>query len=84
MTTIGFVGLGAMGSRIAGRLLEGNTLYGTNRTASRASELTRRGMITRDIAAFFEVLARMAAAPGATARPARSGMLTVGTAGSTP
>jgi 3-hydroxyisobutyrate dehydrogenase-like beta-hydroxyacid dehydrogenase len=57
MTTIGFVGLGAMGSRIAGRLLEGNTLYGTNRTASRA--------------------------PGATARPARSGMLTVGTAGST-
>jgi 3-hydroxyisobutyrate dehydrogenase-like beta-hydroxyacid dehydrogenase len=47
MTAIGFVGLGAMGSRIAGRLLEGNTLYGTNRTASRASELTRRGMVWR-------------------------------------
>jgi 3-hydroxyisobutyrate dehydrogenase-like beta-hydroxyacid dehydrogenase len=47
MTTIGFVGLGAMGGRIAGRLLEGNQLYGTNRTASRASELTRRGMIWR-------------------------------------
>ncbi len=28
MTAIGFVGLGAMGSRIAGRLLEGNQLYG--------------------------------------------------------
>jgi len=47
MTAIGFVGLGSMGSRIAGRLLEGNTLYGTNRTASRASELTRRGMAWR-------------------------------------
>jgi 3-hydroxyisobutyrate dehydrogenase-like beta-hydroxyacid dehydrogenase len=47
MTAIGFVGLGAMGSQIAGRLLEGNTLYGTNRTASRASELIRRGMAWR-------------------------------------
>jgi 3-hydroxyisobutyrate dehydrogenase-like beta-hydroxyacid dehydrogenase len=47
---------------------------------ARAEEL---GYARRDIAAFFEVLARMAGAPGATARPARSGMLTVGTAGST-
>jgi len=47
MTAIGFVGLGAMGSQIAGRLLEGNTLYGTNRTPSRASELIRRGMVWR-------------------------------------
>jgi len=47
MTAIGFVGLGAMGSRIAGRLLDGNQLYGTNRTASRAGELTGRGMIWR-------------------------------------
>jgi 3-hydroxyisobutyrate dehydrogenase-like beta-hydroxyacid dehydrogenase len=47
MTAIGFVGLGAMGSRIAGRLLEGNTLYGTNRTASRAGELIRQGMVWR-------------------------------------
>jgi len=47
MTAIGFVGLGAMGSRMAGRLLEGNTLYGTNRTASKADELARRGMIWR-------------------------------------
>jgi len=47
MTAIGFVGLGAMGSRIAGRLLDGNQLYGTNRTRSRASELTRQGMVWR-------------------------------------
>ncbi len=48
MIAIGFVGLGAMGSRIAGRLLEGNRLYGTNRTASKAGELTGRGMAWRD------------------------------------
>ena len=37
MSTIGFVGLGAMGSRIASRLLDaGNDVYGTNRTKSRA------------------------------------------------
>jgi 3-hydroxyisobutyrate dehydrogenase-like beta-hydroxyacid dehydrogenase len=48
MTTIGFVGLGAMGSRVAGRLLEGNQLYGTNRTASKADDLTRRGMVWRN------------------------------------
>jgi 3-hydroxyisobutyrate dehydrogenase-like beta-hydroxyacid dehydrogenase len=47
MTTIGVVGLGAMGSRIAGRLLEGNQLHGTNRTISRASGLTARGMAWR-------------------------------------
>lgn len=32
MATIGFVGLGAMGSRFAHRLLAGNTVCGTNRT----------------------------------------------------
>jgi 3-hydroxyisobutyrate dehydrogenase-like beta-hydroxyacid dehydrogenase len=47
MTAIGFIGLGAMGSRIAGRLLEGNQVYGTNRTASKAGELTGRGMAWR-------------------------------------
>ena len=37
MSAVGFVGLGAMGSRIAGRLLDaGNELYGTNRTKSKA------------------------------------------------
>jgi 3-hydroxyisobutyrate dehydrogenase-like beta-hydroxyacid dehydrogenase len=38
MGTIGFIGLGAMGSRIAGRLLDaGNELYATNRTKSKPS-----------------------------------------------
>ena len=63
MTTIGFVGLGAMGSRIAGRLLEGNQVYGTNRTASKAGELTGRGMVwrgtPREVAAAAEVVFSM-------------------------
>jgi len=48
MTEIGFVGLGAMGGRIAGRLLPGHHVYGTNRTASKADALTKRGLIWRD------------------------------------
>ena len=45
MTTIGFVGLGAMGSRIAGRLLSaGHTVYGTNRTPAKAQALIDRGL----------------------------------------
>ena len=48
MTAIGFIGLGAMGSRIAGRLLDGSRLYGTNRTAAKAAGLIGRGMIWRD------------------------------------
>ena len=44
MTTLGFVGLGAMGGRIAGRLLEGHQVYGTNRTSAKAGPLTRRGL----------------------------------------
>jgi 3-hydroxyisobutyrate dehydrogenase-like beta-hydroxyacid dehydrogenase len=48
MTAIGFVGLGAMGSRLAGRLLDGNVVYGTNRTAGRADGLIERGMSWRD------------------------------------
>jgi 3-hydroxyisobutyrate dehydrogenase-like beta-hydroxyacid dehydrogenase len=45
MSAIGFVGLGAMGSRIAGRLLDaGNEVYGTNRTESRARPLIERGL----------------------------------------
>ena len=47
MTRIGFVGLGAMGSRIAGRLLQDHQVYGTNRSAAKASELIARGMIWR-------------------------------------
>jgi 3-hydroxyisobutyrate dehydrogenase-like beta-hydroxyacid dehydrogenase len=49
MTTVGFVGLGAMGGRIAGRLLaSGHAVYGTNRTASNAGSLIERGLIWRD------------------------------------
>jgi 3-hydroxyisobutyrate dehydrogenase-like beta-hydroxyacid dehydrogenase len=45
MGTIGFVGLGAMGSQMTGRLLDsGNTVYGTNRTRSKAQELIGRGL----------------------------------------
>jgi EAL domain-containing protein (putative c-di-GMP-specific phosphodiesterase class I)/3-hydroxyisobutyrate dehydrogenase-like beta-hydroxyacid dehydrogenase len=46
---IGFVGLGAMGSRVAGRLLEsGRLLYGTNRTRSRAEGLIEQGLRWRE------------------------------------
>jgi 3-hydroxyisobutyrate dehydrogenase-like beta-hydroxyacid dehydrogenase len=45
MTTIAVVGLGAMGGRIAGRLLsQGYDVYGTNRTKSKASTLIEQGM----------------------------------------
>jgi 3-hydroxyisobutyrate dehydrogenase-like beta-hydroxyacid dehydrogenase len=49
MSTIGFVGLGAMGSRIAGRLLDaGHEVYGTNRTKSKAQALLDRGLQWRE------------------------------------
>jgi 3-hydroxyisobutyrate dehydrogenase-like beta-hydroxyacid dehydrogenase len=49
MTTIGFVGIGAMGSRIAGRLLDaGNELYGNDRTKPKAQPLIERGLQWRD------------------------------------
>jgi 3-hydroxyisobutyrate dehydrogenase-like beta-hydroxyacid dehydrogenase len=49
MNTIGFVGLGAMGSRIAERLLDsGNQVYATNRTKSKAQALIDRGLKWRD------------------------------------
>jgi 3-hydroxyisobutyrate dehydrogenase-like beta-hydroxyacid dehydrogenase len=48
MTTIGFVGLGAMGAPLAGRLLDGNQMYGTNRTKAKASALIERGLRWRD------------------------------------
>src|SRR5262245_9872714 len=45
VTTLGFVGLGAMGSRMARRLLEaGHPLVGYNRTASKAERLVAAGM----------------------------------------
>jgi 3-hydroxyisobutyrate dehydrogenase-like beta-hydroxyacid dehydrogenase len=48
VAAIGFVGLGSMGAPIAGRLLEGNRVYGTNRTQSKAAPLIGRGLIWRD------------------------------------
>jgi 3-hydroxyisobutyrate dehydrogenase-like beta-hydroxyacid dehydrogenase len=49
MSTIGFIGLGAMGSRIAGRLLDaGHDVYGTNRTKNKAERLIERGVQWRD------------------------------------
>jgi 3-hydroxyisobutyrate dehydrogenase-like beta-hydroxyacid dehydrogenase len=49
MSTIGFVGLGAMGSRIATRLIEaGHQVHGTNRTPGKAQPLIDRGMIWMD------------------------------------
>ena len=44
-TTLGFVGLGAMGGRMARRLLDaGYPLCGYNRTAAKAADLVRAGM----------------------------------------
>ena len=48
MSTIGFVGLGSMGAPIAGRLLQGHQVYGTNRTQSKATGLIERGLIWLD------------------------------------
>jgi 3-hydroxyisobutyrate dehydrogenase-like beta-hydroxyacid dehydrogenase len=45
---IGFVGLGSMGAPLAGRLLPGNQVYGTNRTRAKASALIEQGLIWRD------------------------------------
>jgi 3-hydroxyisobutyrate dehydrogenase-like beta-hydroxyacid dehydrogenase len=45
MTTLGFVGLGAMGSRVVKRLLDaGDTVIGYNRTRSKAQWLLEAGM----------------------------------------
>jgi 3-hydroxyisobutyrate dehydrogenase-like beta-hydroxyacid dehydrogenase len=44
-TTLGFVGLGAMGGRMARRLLDGGfALHGYNRTAAKAAALVAAGM----------------------------------------
>jgi 3-hydroxyisobutyrate dehydrogenase-like beta-hydroxyacid dehydrogenase len=49
MSTIGFVGLGAMGSRLAGRLLDSDhEVYGTNRTKTKAAPLIERGLRWRE------------------------------------
>jgi 3-hydroxyisobutyrate dehydrogenase-like beta-hydroxyacid dehydrogenase len=58
---IGVVGLGVMGGRIAGRLLNfGYTVFGTNRTRARAAPLVERGLVwcdtPRQVAAAAEVV----------------------------
>jgi 3-hydroxyisobutyrate dehydrogenase-like beta-hydroxyacid dehydrogenase len=64
MSTIGFVGLGAMGSRVAGRLLDaGNEVYGTNRTKLKAQTLIDHGLqwhdTPREVAAAADVMFSM-------------------------
>lgn len=65
MSTIGFVGLGALGAPIAGRLLEGNTVYGTARTRARAKPLIEQGMhwraTPREVAAAADIVFSMVA-----------------------
>jgi 3-hydroxyisobutyrate dehydrogenase-like beta-hydroxyacid dehydrogenase len=64
MARIGFVGLGTMGGRIAGRLLSlGYEVYGTNRTRSKADPLIERGLrwcdSPREVAEAAEVVFSM-------------------------
>jgi 3-hydroxyisobutyrate dehydrogenase-like beta-hydroxyacid dehydrogenase len=64
MSTVGFVGLGAMGSRIAGRLLDaGHRVYATNRTVAKAQPLVERGLVwqdtPREVAASADVVLSM-------------------------
>ena len=64
MSVVGFVGLGAMGGPIAGRLLAaGHEVHGTNRTPSKAGPLIQRGLIwhktPREVAAAADVVFSM-------------------------
>src|SRR3954465_12629747 len=63
---IGFIGLGAMGSSIAGRLLDpGHPVSATNRTAAKAQPLIERGLAwrgtAREVAASTDVVFSMVA-----------------------
>jgi 3-hydroxyisobutyrate dehydrogenase-like beta-hydroxyacid dehydrogenase len=64
MSTVGFIGLGTMGGRVAGRLLDhGHELYGTDRTKDKAQALIDRGLqwrsSPREVAAAAEVVFSM-------------------------
>jgi 3-hydroxyisobutyrate dehydrogenase-like beta-hydroxyacid dehydrogenase len=64
MSTIGFVGLGTMGGRIAGRLLaSGHQVHATNRTVAKAQPLIDRGLhwhaTPREVAAAADVVFSM-------------------------
>ena len=64
MSNIGFVGLGTMGGRIAGRLLaSGHQVHGTNRTVAKARPLIDRGLrwhaTPREVAAAADIVFSM-------------------------
>jgi 3-hydroxyisobutyrate dehydrogenase-like beta-hydroxyacid dehydrogenase len=64
MSSIGFVGLGAMGGRLAGRLLAaGYEVHGYNRTRGKASPLVEQGLIwndtPREVAAAVDIVFTM-------------------------
>jgi 3-hydroxyisobutyrate dehydrogenase-like beta-hydroxyacid dehydrogenase len=64
LSSIGVIGLGAMGGRIAARLLDaGHRVYGTNRTAAKAEPLVERGLVwvgtAREVAASADVVLSM-------------------------
>jgi len=78
MSTVGVVGLGTMGSRIAGRLLDaGHRVHATNRTKGKAQPLMERGLVWQDtpraVAAASDVVFSMvtddAALDGVTGGP---------------
>jgi|SRR3954454_24187991 len=76
---IGFIGLGAMGSRIAGRLLDaGHPVSATNRTAAKAQPLIERGLAwlgtAREVAASTDIVLSMVTdtRPSRRSRPART------------
>src|SRR5215210_3747647 len=64
ITRVGFVGLGTMGGRIAGRLLAcGHEVHATNRTVAKAQPLIDRGLrwhaTPREVAAAADVVFSM-------------------------
>src|SRR3954467_2984105 len=80
MATIGVVGLGAMGSRIAGRLADaGNELVVWNRDASKAEPLVERGAMAAESPA--EVARRSEAVIVMVADPPALAAVTEGTDG---
>jgi 3-hydroxyisobutyrate dehydrogenase-like beta-hydroxyacid dehydrogenase len=64
MSTVGFIGLGTMGGRIADRLIaSGHQVHGTNRTVAKAQPLIDRGLrweaTPREVAAAVDVVFSM-------------------------
>jgi 3-hydroxyisobutyrate dehydrogenase-like beta-hydroxyacid dehydrogenase len=67
---VGFVGLGSMGGRVAGRLLAaGHEVHGTNRTQTKAAPLVERGLVwhdrPREVAAAVDIVFSMVTDDGA-------------------